>query len=119
MSLSREDAERIITDFDKVINRVDKKAHAMSGKMMIGMLVVVVIVIVVIVYLFIYRQKKGKKGVLPGSASTPNGDNGEAPANGGLGSVGSGLLGASVPRSRGPTVPIANNTQPNAQTVIL
>lgn len=62
MSLTREEAERIVTEFDKVANRVEKKTNALNAKMMMGIMVIGVIVIAVVVYLFLYRSKKGKEG---------------------------------------------------------
>jgi len=83
MALNREEAERIITEFDKVANRADKKTTAMNGKMMMGIAIVAVVVIVVIIYLFIYRQKKGKEANSgasggargEGSSAAPSGNN--------------------------------------------
>ena len=101
MSVSKEEAERIITDFDRVANRVDKKVSAMSSKMLMGIGVIIIIVIAVVVYMVIYRNKKGKvttntSGPVPPIGSAESGD---------LGSAGSSLVG-------GLGLPLRNSSSP-------
>ena len=62
MAESREDVEKIVTGFQKIARRDDKKAASSNIKAILYITVIIVIVLVIGVYVYMYKQKKSKAG---------------------------------------------------------
>jgi hypothetical protein len=58
MSLSKDDVERIVGDFDKIASRTSKKSVTAGGRKILMVSIIVIIVIVAIVG-YLYWRKKG------------------------------------------------------------
>lgn len=73
MSLSKDDVERIVGDFDKIASRTSKKSATAGGRKILTVSIIAIIVIVAIVGYLYWRKKvsspKGSK-----KSKSPNGE---------------------------------------------
>lgn len=81
MSKSREDIEKIVSDFDKIAKRDEKKPPVKNVKLMLFVVTILIIAIIVGIYFYMSKNKKSIKVDGKAESSASSGANGPQTGN--------------------------------------